>query len=706
MTRTLAVAIAAFLGVGLTAAVAANGPNLPQARVATPPPDYHPLKDDAALLDALDLSRPELARVAALHRKGETEAALAALVAHFRHRERPVPPDVPKSPGLAAADEIAAGRIKSVGGFPPFTVKLPYEWEANPYGDAETVVSLSRQSFVTMLVAAYRQSGNDRYLRSAIAYVEDWIRGSREARYLQGSELLITLRIDHWMPRAFWLNTARRLSGPWLHLFFVGRQSDVVSDGSLLTLLRMIHNQADFVLAAMILGDNRTATAANALAGAAILFPEFRRSGAWRDAAWSALRTVADQQFAPDGVHIEMAPHYALVTLRSLGGPILLGQRNGEAPDPQLLAVIERGLDYLVGVSDPLRGLPVLKHSDRTPLPPLLRPFLPLFPQRSDFAFVASNGKQGAPPAYRSRVFPYAGHAVFRSGWDRNAVHLIMDAGPMGRQPHEDKLGLELHAFGTPLIADPGRHSYNMAPIDRYIWSSKAHSVVLVDGHGQDRARCPKATWRPDRPTGIALRRNADGEAASGQFRGPWKSRAEVVHRRDVHFIQNRIFVVVDRLTPLDGRAHAYEGRFQLAEGEAGIHNGRVVFRSENGRAGLVIARLSSAASAPPDIVKGVKEPPGGWISPKYGTLVAAPSVRYAAAGAIAGPVTFVTVLMPFRGDAVPGVALDWSSDSDRTAVRLRVTVNSLETKHMLPLSQEAGNDPSAHVGHGFPCTP
>jgi len=704
--RRLVIALAVVAAFGIAVATAADRLGRPIVRIETPPSGYHPLTKDAELLDALDLARPDLAHVAELYRAHDAKAALAALVAHFRHRARPLPPVVPQAQDLGEAKAILAGHIGSGTSLPPFTIKLPYDWDADPYNDNQTVVALNRHSFITPLVAAYRMTGDDRYLNAAVAYLEDWMRGSSEARYLEGSSISVVGRQYLWMPRAFWQDAAERLREPWLNLFFVGRQSEALSERAMLLLLRMIHNQADYILQTMLPGDDRTAIAGGTLAAVGLLFPEFRRSADWRAAATVALRGVADRQIAPDGVHIGMAPHYELVTLRSLGRPELLAALDGQAPDPHILAALARGLDYLVGVSDPARNLPMLKLSDRTPLPPLLTPLLPLFPGRDDLAFIATDGRRGSAPAYRSRAFPYAGQAVFRSGWESDAVYLLFDAGPMGTLPHEDKLGLEMYAFGAPLLADPGRHSYNRAPIDDYLWSSKAHSVVLVDGQGQNRASCPKATWWPDRPAGLTFGNDRNGDSASARFTGPWKSGARVAHRRDVRFVADRLFLVADRMNPQDGRPHAYDGRFQLAEGSAEAIGDQVVFRSQNGQAGLVIARLSApAATRPPAIVTGSENPPGGWIAPKYGRLVPAPSVRYAV-GPVTGPATFVTVLVPFRGSSPPRVELEWTPRHDGAQALIRMTVNSLETKLVLPISDNAGVSSNPYPGHDSPCIP
>ena len=44
-------------------------------------------------------------------------------------------------------------------------------------------------------------------------------------------------------------------------------------------------------------------------------------------------------------------------------------------------------------------------------------------------------------PTETSHAFPYSGHYVMRSGWDKDATYLLFDAGPFGAgHQHEDKL--------------------------------------------------------------------------------------------------------------------------------------------------------------------------------------------------------------------------------------------------------------------------
>ena len=635
------------LGLVLVASTVSVG-----AQVAVPL-GFQPLTTDAQLLGAIDLGRPELAQTAELARAGRTADALEALIAYYDKRARPLPLAVGASANLARADEIAAGRIPHLSGFPPFVVKPPYDWDADPFGDYETTINLARHGWVSELVSAWEASGDRRYVDACVRLLRDWIDHSTESRYLQGRPFSQSGRQHLWMPRSFNLNSAERLNVPWPQAFFALRHSAAWPSELKMSMLRQIYNQAEYVLATLEPGDDRFVIGNRALAATGTLFPEFTRSRRWRDTGWQNLAEAARSQFAPDGAHVHLSPHYQWVTLRSLAWPLLLQRQNGLPVEQSYLPELERGLNYLLSTSNPQRGVPVLKWSSRTDLRPLFAMVRELFPQRADFEFLATDGRSGTPPRYLSSEHRYAGHVAFRSGWDASATYLLFDVGPMGRLPHEDKLSYQLNAFGAYLVVDPGRHSYVMKPIVVYTASSEGHSTVLVDGKGQDRESLGAGpAWRPQEDLGPLLARSNGVEYASGRFHGPWKGgagRPLVSHYRDILFVDQTFFLVVDRLYPRDGRSHTYDDLVHLGQGDATASADRIVFRSAETRAGLVVAHATAGADGEkPRILKGSMDPISGWMSPQYGDLIAAPTVWLSTRPSIT-PVTFVTLLYPFN---------------------------------------------------------
>ena len=117
-----------------------------------------------------------------------------------------------------------------------------------------------------------------------------------------------------------------------------------------------------------------------------------------------------------------------------------------------------------------------------------------------------------------------------RSDWETapNARYLLFDAGPYGGyHGHEDKLNLEMYAYGQTFIVDPGCHNYDEAdPYRAHFVSSHAHNTLLVDGKSQIRR------WYREN-----LRPSVTAQASGGrgpQSSGPAPGLKSVDHREQL----------------------------------------------------------------------------------------------------------------------------------------------------------------------------
>jgi hypothetical protein len=104
-----------------------------------------------------------------------------------------------------------------------------------------------------------------------------------------------------------------------------------------------------------------------------------------------------------------------------------------------------------------------------------------------------------------------------RSGWERDAIFLGFEAGPFGYgHQHEDKLGVVIFAYGKDLLVEGGSYAYDASKWRRYVLSSAAHNVILVDGQGQvclgcSRSRLDSETWPFKRQTFISAGDKSEG---------------------------------------------------------------------------------------------------------------------------------------------------------------------------------------------------
>ncbi len=318
---------------------------------------------------------------------------------------------------------------------------------------------------------------------------------------------------------------------------------------------------------------------ANGLYHVGALFPEFTEAKLWRETALGRLYRELDVQVYPDGAQIELAPGYHGVALRNFLGPVeLVAQTGFKVPD-DYLAKMEKMFAYFLDSMQPNRTTPPLNDSGAGSVMRYLEKGARLFPQRADFRWVATDGKEGQPPDHTSHEFPYAGQFIMRSGWDRNALWLCMDGGPFGfGHQHEDKLSVILTAFGRPLLVEGGTYTYDASDWRRYVLSSRAHNVVLVDGLEQNRRKSSRATFVVKTPLLHVWESNDTFDHAAAVYEeglGP-KAQHLVRQTRHVFYLKPDLFIIADELEPMDGKSHTYETLLHLDAENAVVDGLRV----------------------------------------------------------------------------------------------------------------------------------
>ena len=89
-----------------------------------------------------------------------------------------------------------------------------------------------------------------------------------------------------------------------------------------------------------------------------------------------------------------------------------------------------------------------------------------------------------------SMLYPDIGWAILRTSWDDNATMLAIKSGFAWNHAHPDAGSFMLFHQGKPLIIDSGNCSYSRREYTSYYRHSKAHNVILIDGHGQNPEDC------------------------------------------------------------------------------------------------------------------------------------------------------------------------------------------------------------------------
>ncbi len=608
---------------------------------------------DAELFERLNLSHTGLEKVRAAVEANNLEQAKVELVSYYRARRLPRffdnPDSRPKpnaSYNTAKADQVMK-HVFTFLNYTPQQVGEKIDWEARPFGGFEWPANLHRHSVLTQLSQAWFYTDDDRYARELETLLSDWIKSTKapdEKAY------------DLWWHT---LNTGSRVGHAWPMVWYQLRDCDAFSPGARVAMLKSYWMQAEYLREHPYQSSNPQILGGQALVTAGILFSEFRRATDWKAEGWKRLTEEIQVQTYPDGAHYELAAGYHLTCIKNFYNAVKLAELNKEEEvPPDFRKRLEKMYEYAAFASKPNRTLPMLNDSSRPEIDKQMHDAARLF-HRGDFEYLASDGKKGTAPTPTSLAFPYAGQYVMRTGWDRNALYCLMDAGPFGfaSHHHEDKLNLDIHAYGEDLIIDPGIFQYgSRAPMVTFFRWSSAHNLVLVDGLGQHRGGRPRETFVAKEPLSAPWESGDSFDYVRGKYDEGFADKADmtitanVTHKRAVLFIKPHYWVVCDFITANDARAHSYDWLWHFAPGKATQENGRVVFK--RGKAGIAV---TTTLPAPPILVEGSENPPQGWVSYVFGKKEPAPVAIYKTKGE---NLAVITVLYPFAGATPPEVTL------------------------------------------------
>jgi heparan-sulfate lyase len=303
-------------------------------------------------------------------------------------------------------------------------------------------------------------------------------------------------------------------------------------------------------------GSNWGLMEAEGMAFIAITFPEFNDAEKWRTEAFRRLNNEINLQVYPDGHQRELAMGYHLGCINWFLRTYELAKLNEieNAFPESYLKMIEKMCEVPMKLCHPdgtnaqfgdaWTGTPG-QHSER---------FLEWAEKfkREDFLYLATDGKQGRKPDSTAYALPQSGLYSIKSGWDKNAISLVLKCGPDGGghcQP--DNGTFELYAGGRNLMPDAGSFIYSGDPNGRrWFRQTKVHQTLTLNG--ENSAYAPKLLlWQPGENLDILVVENQSYE--------------NLVHRRSVFFVDKKYFVIVDEA--IGNATGDVDIHFQLAPG-------------------------------------------------------------------------------------------------------------------------------------------
>lgn len=548
------------------------------------------------------------------------------------------------------------------------------DWFINPTFNQyrEWTWQLSRHPEWAVLGERYRETGDERFAEGFVRLFRSWVRQAIVPEDAAGNATLAWRTIEAGI----------RMGGTWQYALHSCYRSPHFTDDILVDWyksvwehgwrLRNFHRTHNWLIMEM-----------NGLAQIGILYPQFRDAPAWLDYAFARLDEELGRQLYPDGVQFELSTNYHQVVIRNYEVLRAVCDAYAVPLPPSFHRALEGAHAANVRLMQPDGRLPDLNDGYRYEVAGLLAGAARRYPERADFRWAATSGREGAPPAETSLAFPYAGYYVMRTGWDPDAVWAFFDGGPFGfAHQHEDKLQVLLHAYGRTLLTEGGNYAYDDSAMRRYVLSTRAHNTIRVDGGDQHRrlgynyddpgllTRLAGAHWRTTDAYDVV---EADYDEGFGRA-----AERVAVHRRRVIFLKRGVaglgpcLLVIDRLLPTDDAPHDYQALWHLEADEAAVE-GLTVRSLQPGAANLV-ALAAPVPGLVATLVVGQTEPEWqGWRSPFHdaqGTELPAPTGVYE--WRASGPSRLVTLLYPTRpGEDCPVRAVAAESEVNATAITL-----------------------------------
>ncbi|MBC8103647.1 MAG: alginate lyase family protein [Cytophagales bacterium] len=726
LSALFSVALAAATSLTATGAIPANAADPSPAAVrAAPVPGSDLMMTDAAFFAALDLSLPELADAKKAAAAGDYAAARRTLAAYYRGRTRvpwKVSPRIAEKDRAAikwnkaeANDAVAAnlygGLVKLKYQFPNGEIDWHYNATDHVAGQAhnnEWLWQLNRMSWWNTLGTAYAATGDERYAKAWVAQLRSWARQNPPPAKVEHGAT------SAWRPIETGLRMGHFWPGPF-HRFLL---SSSFTDDDLVLYLKTCYQHARY-LHAFPSGGNHLTMEMNGLYTVGALYPEFKEARTWRQFVSDRMLREIKTQFLPDGAQVELTPPYHYVALDNILAVYNTARITGYAAElpPDYTQGTERAYHYGLYLSTPDRSLPRFNDSWPTNMEKTLATGASLFPQRKDFQWLGTGGREGQIPGHTSHAFDWAGYYAMRSDWTRAANYLAFDAGPLGyAHVHQDKLNLVVYAFGRELLFDSGGGSYEKSAYRDYATDTFSHNCVLVDGKpqrrrviGNEKERSLDADTVSQKPIDARWQSTLQFDYAQGVYDGGFGAvdRKPATHTRRVLFLKPDLFVVADTLTPNDGASHTYQARWNLLPTQTTLDAATGAVTTTNaGLPNLAVVPLlregtevrKASAQTTPELL--------GWhvrkdMDPQY---VPATTVLHTRSGV--GVQRFLTLLVPLKaGQSNPVTAIRAAGASkaavtlsDGKVLQIEDTATGLRVTEMLP-----GGKPGRQIATDVP---
>jgi len=595
------------------------------------------------IFSKLDLTREGLTKVRKAVEAGDRSRAAAELLAYYRARKtvrHHVDPTTRVAKRGKAASErdlqIARNALKHVfisqSSYPPHNCGRDIDWHTNPHPDREWLWQLHRMYWWVPLGKAWWHTGDEAFAKEWCAEFLNW-RKDNPQRF-----------------KPAWRTLEAGIRGhslcTWYHYF---RDSEAFTPEFLTEFLASAYDHAVYLTPRYSKGSNWGLMESEGLAFIAITFPEFKDATVWRDTALKRLTAELTNQVLPDGMQKELSFSYHAGCIGWFKRTADLAEMNAVPVPKEYGEKLKKLYHILAYALKPDGTYPMFGDCWNNNGLSKVREGAELY-KRADWEYIGtltSGKRSGTKPEETSVAFPDSGLYFMRSDWSPDAIWMGLKCGPNGGwhcQP--DNGSFELHAYGSYLMPDSGCFIYSGDAVNRKWFSATTHhQCVTLDG--KNSAYAPKLRLWQTGPELTAL--TVENQSYPG-----------LTHRRNVFFIQRKVFLLVDEL--LGDAKGERRLHFQFGPPDALLNDDGSIALKGTGAGRLLFKPVLEGFCA---------ENEEGQVAFKYRKKQARSAFGYN----MNGKPVFAALLIPHRGGNAPACSAKWPTDYVAGAEVLAVEV-------------------------------
>lgn len=593
----------------------------------------------------------------------------SALSAFGRPPGLPLMVAQPGADATARAQRMLSGELvfKKLAELNPVPFRVPVDWGMS-VPNRTWLTLFHALEMIQDLVAAYRQSGEAKFLEFGLSVIVDWVRSNPPTASRGGRawhEGTVAKRVINL---AYFLNAFLR--------------SSCATEGAARTLRRVVDQHCEFLM-----GESTYRPEGNhglrqdyALLSIALQFPDLPGAASWEA---SALRRIRERQLSmvcpQDGVYLEHSTdyHFLAMNLYLAVAKLFIGAHR-QVPD-FLVTTVARMLRFAAYVVQPNGLVPPIGDSEGRVAADVLgwiedlresrETIGPLAQGAEELAFSVSAGERGRPPTEVDGLFPAAGWAIFRDAWRTrddfaDGVYLNFHATlHSAKHKHADDLSFVLYGFGREWLIDGGKYNYEVNDELRHhlAYDASAHNSFTQDGRTYDIAEGARKR--------LVAMTQAVSEPGYGYAKAVNRAYPRGAVERTVVFIRRPLLVVLFDKFSAAGET-SWETYFHFAEDLSPVLTQRGITCEDGRRGALLEIVVAGEGPMSQDIFVGSERPLLGWRSPRFGTRVPAPVVVQGRRGREVLAVTVVR--LAGRADGRIGeVCLERSRDRDTVDISL-----------------------------------